>query len=703
MTASIRNSQFDRKESEIRSLFNECYDFANRNWSEYQQQAAIDLSFFLGDQWDSHDIESLKRQRRNVLVFNKVRRNIKMVTGYERRTRMSLIAQPIGDEDQFICSQINKVLLWAQTKDRTYATLSDSFEAMLKTGLNLVDLRIDYSEDSLSGNIITERVPYNGVLLDPRFTRRDLKDCEYILRRRQMSRDAVKAVLPFAADEIEDLPMSDNDGKFPYMTKFGDNRNKEVMRYDEFWERDYKMKKVLIDQNTGESRELDILEIDEEQLNIILAQFPNLAVVNKQVPTVNLHIMVNDILMFSGEEPFGLEDFSMTPVLGFWDPEYSGREGTSDFSMKLQSLVRCQRDPQVELNRRRSKALDGLDSQLNSGWIARNGAISNPKHLYQTGQGQVIWLNDDANMNDIQRIQPANLSTGDIQMAQMFDEDVSSIAGISQELLGDIGPTNNVAAETIRLRQGAALTLLQDLFDNYNTAQRVIGEKMLKLITKNFTQDKLARILNDQPLPGWQDGSVLDFDLVVEETVETPTQRQLFWQQLMQARSIGIEIPNSVLIDAMPVQNKEKIIEAVQQQEEAARKQQEIDVQQRQILNELSQSKIISDLSLAAERQGRMAADIGLARERISEMQQNQAQAGLDRAKTIKELEMLETDKLAALLAVLKSLEEQETLKNEAIVDQDTQRASAAVAATTQRIEQKAQFDEPTTPPQSMG
>ena len=49
------------------------------------------------------------------------------------------------------------------------------------------------------------------------------------------------------------------------------------------------------------------------------------------------------------------------------------------------------------------------------------------------------------------------------------------------------------------------------------------------------------------------------------------------------------------------------------------------------MVRELQKSKVISDLSLAAERRGRMVADAGLAKERI-------AQAGYDRARTITEI-----------------------------------------------------------------
>ena len=246
------------KAAEIRSLYRECWDFAFRNWSPYQSEATDDLAYFLGSQWNPQDRAFLQSQRRNALVFNKIRRIIKMVTGFERKSRHSLIAQPVENADEFTADQLSAVLLWVANHANLHHTMSDAFEGALKTGMNLVSLALDFTDDPIHGDLKYFRIPYNAFLLDPRFTRRDLQDCEFILQRRQMSRDAVKALLPFKSEQIDDLPAGNMDDRFPFMQRFSDTFQKEVLRYDEFWLRKFKDVKVLIDQETGEMIQLPL-------------------------------------------------------------------------------------------------------------------------------------------------------------------------------------------------------------------------------------------------------------------------------------------------------------------------------------------------------------------------------------------------------------------------------------------------------------
>lgn len=98
-------------------------------------------------------------------------------------------------------------------------------------------------------------------------------------------------------------------------------------------------------------------------------------------------------------------------------------------------------------------------------------------------------------------------------------------------------------------------------------------------------------------------------------------------------------IPDDEIIDAAPLQGKvrlkEKMAEIAQTQEKA--QQMAMEAEQRQAQLELSQ--IENNLALAQERRGRVLADLGLARERISEGEQNYAKALLDNARTIAEIE----------------------------------------------------------------
>ena len=68
--------------------------------------------------------------------------------------------------------------------------------------------------------------------------------------------------------------------------------------------------------------------------------------------------------------------------------------------------------------------VDLIDNQLNSGWIAKTNSVSNPTSLYKSGQGQVIFLKPEAQMTDIQRINPASIDPSQFQLEAEFDKDM---------------------------------------------------------------------------------------------------------------------------------------------------------------------------------------------------------------------------------------------------------------------------------------
>lgn len=690
LTSETERRFNDGEEAELVKVFRDYHKFAYDAFAPFLEEAQKDLAFYLGDQWSARDKEELARQRRNALVFNRVRRNVKMVTGFERKSRHSILAQPVENSDETTADQLSAVMLWAIQRDQMQETLSDAFEGALKTGINLVQLSVDYSDDYLNGDIKLARVPHNQFLLDPRFTRRDLRDCEYILQRRLLSHEACKSMLPDRADDIDSLQGGKRDSSFPYLGLSNHNANRKVLRYDEMWRRKFREEWILVNRVDGSIAPIEKGNI--QRAKEFAKAFPEWEAIRRHVPTVELVVFVEEIPMWAGDDPWGIDDFPHTPIMAFWDPEHTSnqrglitgppgnddygsffsRMPHGDFSIKLQSLVRCTRDPQTEANKRRSKMLDIIDSQLNTGWQAKSGAVKNPKSLFQAGQGRVIWMDKNASMDDARRIEPPDIRTGMMAMSDMMDRDIVEIAGITDELLGMPEESSvQMSGVLASLRQGAGLTVIQDLFDHYRAAQKLFGRKLIRSIQSNFTEEKIRRIINEEPTQEFKNSEFGKYDCVVEEAMETPTQRALAYTQLLQARQLGIPIPDDIIIDFMPLQNKAELREAMAAQ---AQRQQVIEnqaLEDQARLRELQRAKVFSDLGLGVERIARSEADRGLAMERVSELQENNAMAVLHRVKAIKEIEQMDTDRLMRLLEFFKTLEDRQVERN--IDSQDNQ------------------------------
>ena len=639
-------------EDDIVKKFDKYYDQAYTAWSSWYPEAEKDLRFYLGDQWDQQEKRDLFQEGRNAFVFNMIRRSVNLVTGYQRKNRLSSVVAPVEDSDQQTADQFSQLLLQVMQANNGYQYISDAFGGALKTGFNMLCLWMDYRDDPLNGDIKISREPYSSFIIDPYFTNMDLSDCGYILKRKFLSLEQTKSMLPGKDADIERLYDQgwNRDDKFTWLPYQRESTQQEMLAVSEFYEKKWKTVKLLVDQETGEHTEWEGSKAD---LNQFLAIYPQIAVTNKSKQYIQRHVIVNDEHIETEINPFGLDDYPFVPFIGLFEPE------SDDWNLKMQSLVRCMRDPQREANRRRSQMIDILDSQVNSGWIAKENTIINPRSLFQTSQGKVIWKHQDAPPDALEKVQPAQIPPSMFQLQQVMDQDIMQIAGINDAAFGN-PDSGNESGIMMMLRQGSAITNLQDLFDNLRYSQKLLGKKIVKLI-QTWTPQKVQRIINEQPSQQFYDKNFSKYDVVVQEGILTDSQRQMYFRQLVELQQLGVPIPGDELLKAAPIQGKSDLLEAIAQQQQVqaqqAQAQQQIEMEFRNSQQELAKSQSISNLALSKERVTRAQANMGLESERASQAVENRSDAALQRAKTLSELQDMDLNRLDKLVQILKAME----------------------------------------------
>jgi len=595
--------------------FSELYESDIAAWEPWLNLAKQDLEFYLGKQWQSVDVDFLKKQRRTALTFNKIRKVIKIVTGYQRKNRLSIKVDPVENSDAETASIFSQVIQYTMQATNGYHLISDSFEqGSLKTGLNLLSLWIDYNDDPLSGDIKLTRTPYNKFLLDSNFTQRDLSDCQHALKREMISKDAATALFPNRKKDIKDMSPFGTDNKFTNLQTSNSLQTDKLLRHDELWERIYKPVKILVNGNTGQFTKW---KGSSRELEELLSRFPQMMTIDKTERAMNLKIFIEEELFFDGEEPSGLTDFPFTPVLGFFDSEYDLMED------KLQALVRCMRDPQIEANKRRSKMLDILDSQLNSGWIAEESSIIDDESLFMTGQGGVIYKGKGK--PDPTRIPAADIPAGQFQFAEMMDKDIIDIPGANAELLGSPDSQDvEVSGVLSKLRQGAGLTILQDLFDNLSLAEKTLAQKMIKMIQVNYEPSKIERITGRKPTPEFYKKDFGKYDAVPVEGLLTDTQRQMNYLQLFALKKEGAPIPWEAILEAAPIERRDLLTQVVKKAQESAQEGQKIET--------------AAQMSAIENEKAKTAKEQAEAQEKMSKVAVNESVAGLNKVKAMSEL-----------------------------------------------------------------
>lgn len=633
--------------------FGENYERAYQQLNTMYAYSYQDLGMYLGFQWSLEELSYLQNQRRSSFTYNKIRRIINLVQGYQRKNRLSTVVRPIENAAEGTADILTDAMQYVMQSSDGYEAISDAFKGALTSGISFLSPWVDYRDDPVSGDIRFHRDDWNAIIFDPYMTKRDLSDCGFLARRKYLSRTEIISLIPDKEEVITTLPYGNKDDKFTYLPFARTWGLQKLLNYTEYWKTRWETKEVLVDMVTGETKEWDG---DKKRLRLYRQAFPQIEVIKKPVRSVDLGIIVEGELLYYGKDPYGLNDYPFVPFFCIWEPSFDL------WQWKLQSLVRIISDPQKELNKRRSKMVDIIDNQLNSGWIAKTNSVSNPTSLYKSGQGQVIFLKPEAQMSDIQKVESAGIHPSMFQLEAEFEKDIMEIAGVNAELFG---MSENDKIETAgmlaKMRQAAGLVNLQDIFDGLRESQKLLGRKTMKLIQANYTAEKIELITKKKPTDEFFSKTFAKYDVVIEEGVLTDTQQQSEFLQLSGLRASGINITDEEIIDASDLHNKKKIKDriaaAAQHAQQVEQMQTKMAMEQQQVITHAAESKAMSDRSLAHEREAKIQLDKALNAERIARSEEDRTAGVLNLVKAVKELQGMDLDSLMKKLEILKSIE----------------------------------------------
>lgn len=640
---------------DVVSDFTQDYNRAYMLLNTYYAEAYRDVGFYLGNQWSLEQMKYLNDERRNSFTFNKSRKTINMVSGYMSANEQASIVIPRENGNPKTAEQLSELLRQVMIKEG-YPAMQKARHGSLISGVSWVSPWVDYRQDYVNGRIGFHVDNWNDVIWDPFSYRLDLEDCTFVARRKYLSKDVIKSLVPGSEREVDAMGYGNRDEKFsyePYARQWG---LQELLAYNEYWKQRYKKGWLLVDKVTGEQKPW---KGDKKRLEQMQRFFPNLAVIEGYYKTVEYNIIVENRLLYSGEDPWGLGEYPFVPFYCVFEPSYDL------FQWKYQSLQRLLRDSQEEYNMRKSKLLDIVDSQIGMGWKAKSGAVSNPKALFQTGQGKIIFMNPGFEIDDAQKIDPPNIPESLFALQESFDADIKDFVDI-----GSLGSqdTDRMSAVLFKMKQSMAIMQLGPIMNNYREAQSLLSRKVLKMIQK-YSPEKVERLLKEEPTPEFYNGTFLDYDIDIVEAVMTDTQKQQAFLQAWTMKMGGAAVPDEMLweLSPFPIQKKfmEKIEAQTQQAQEAAKAEQEDKAR----VNKLLEAKAFGDVALGEERLSRIKYDAALSEERLAAAQEERARSVLDIVRAGKEFAEMDQkhqgmgiEQAEKILNIIRSVEEEQRL-----------------------------------------
>lgn len=629
--------------------FLDAYNQAWSVWGPWQSKAKEDIGAFLGVCLTDAEKNKLKLQGRDVLEFQFIRRVINWVSGYQSDHRSSVIYEPTEDSDETTANQLTRLGFWAMARSHGYEKISTAFQHSLKAGMCLVNC---YNDQQLNSNL--DLFYYNRFLLDPYFTQIDLSDCHYGILCKHITEEDALMLFPQEKHALirdimaENGPVANKFPNYTVPTLYGKRKHSLY----EFQQRSTKEYYSVSLNTTGE--EVDWAgtkaQLDDMITMVVQAGYPQdmISVQRKIKPTVNVTHILNGKEINFAKDPFGYGDFSFTPVVGYWDPEYD------DMWLKCQGIVRGLKDHQRAETKKVLSMIAMFEQHIGSGLDYEQGALVDDEDAFKTGSGtpRVFTSGSIAGNRARDRVVP-DIPSGMITLYEILDRMGPKIAGFNEEMFGI--PSNDnlkIAGILAKMRMGAGLIGLRCLFDNLSLSQGVIGAKFGRLLQR-YPPSRVKRILSEEPAPAFYEGQFGHFDSVVGEGMLTDTQRGLMYSELVNLKQMGLEMGDpapitwSMLMKYAPIQMKTELMADMQKME------QERQAQQQQ------QEKMVQAMQMLAMKQtvAQIAENEAQAAERQSQNIENQANSALTRVKTAVEINELKDKGTTELLKAAIDLE----------------------------------------------
>jgi len=636
-------------------------------------QADLDQRFVLGDQ-DIWGIlfPGVTASKSKMFNFNLINSMVQMVSGYQRRNRKSTVCIPIQSPMQETADQFTKCLYHIHNQTGAYQVYSDAFEqGALSQGIGLVSIYNDYTDDPASGDIKVRYIDFKSVLIDPFFRKSDLSDCRYIWTRQFFDKEEVELLYPNHAEKIRSMATGGyNDDKFYYMPEVYQIQFPNLVAFDEYWYLSSREATYIVDTVTQEIQEFGGDEEDFRHIQFMSQQ--RFKLVKKPKQTVRRAILVNDKVLVDEDNPYGIDRYPFVPFLGYFTPD------TAYYSYKFRGIVRDMRDAQYLFNRRKAADLDILESQQ-QGMKVKKGALVTPDDSLNRGNGRVLVVDEKYQMSDVEQMQIIPPAPTMIQMEDMLKDVMRQISGVNEELLGSA--VDDKAGILSMLRQGAGLTTLQRLFDQFDESQRLVGDIMVEMIQKNWTYSKIKSVTGEEPSQEFDNKAFYKYGAKVVQGVLTESQQQLEFQQLLYLYELTGGNNPVILNRALQVstiQEKDKLMEEIKQHQQAESEQNqkmaELQMQQLQVDNETKLAYAESQKGLAAERVAKIQTDRAVAEDKLSRAEGEDMKALLDLVKTLKELQTIDSNTIMQKVNILKSINDLEFDKKEEIREEDAAR-----------------------------
>lgn len=578
---------------------------AGQRWRE---EAKEDYEFVAGKQWTNEEVLAFKNDGRPAITINRIKPLLNILSGYQRLNRYDIDFLARTNDDVELAQVRRGVTKYVMDRCDFDASESQVFLDCSIGGLGWFNVRYKFDYEIQDGEAIVERVDPFSIYTDPEAHELDFSDAKFLIRAKWVAKDELKLVYPEQADSIEANysvydPLEKEDYTKTDIDPLYYSAELKKVRVVECWHKERTKRTVFITAN-GE-------QIPQEQLTPELMQ-SGMLVGTQEIPRdeVKLCVFFDHVLLEDIPSPYQHGEFPYVPMVYHY-------YGVGDVPA---GFVRDLKDPQREVNKRRIQELHLLNTSANGGgWIEEGAmtpaqeaefkAMNNiPGHFQKVLPGTIA-------QQKIYEREPKNPPAAVIQAEQQAADDLRTISGINESLLGVEVPSQ-ASGRAIELRQKQAVTHLAVIFDSLRRAKKKLAYILwgrrghAGIIPQFYTAEKVYRVegengqqfikvnqqvLEQDPTAGTivktiNDLSQGEFDIVISDVESSTTHRQAqLWSLVDAVSKLGIpaDLIFETIIDLSDLPKKNDIKMRWQEQQKRAQEQQQAQWQAEQELERI--------------------------------------------------------------------------------------------------------------------
>lgn len=167
-----------------------------------------------------------------------------------------------------------------------------------------------------------------------------------------------------------------------------------------------------------------------------------------------------------------------------------------DRHLLIQGIVHGVKGAQEKHNKAEMLTIRHLNGTTNSGWLAESGTWTDPSKVEQFGTTPGITLEYNPGKKPPERISPAPLSQGHMQIALDAAESIKAQLGMNSDLMAaQQGGTDSGRAIALRQKQG--LLMVQEPFDNHSRSRMLAGKLVLSQLGKIYDTESAMKVLGE--------------------------------------------------------------------------------------------------------------------------------------------------------------------------------------------------------------